>query len=124
MDISATLVAAAILVVRDAPWPADEPRLPKLGCCQNFGNLRGIDRGRHAAARDLQLAASELVRDRRYLGLNFLAAVKAYPDAGADAVIHASKYTRSRFFVRQGGSALGGRSSPRLALAMLGAVNF
>jgi hypothetical protein len=71
-----------------APQPADEPRLPKLGCRQDFGNLRWIDRCGYIAVDDLQFSASGLVRDRRYLSLDNFAAVEAHPDAGAYAVIH------------------------------------
>jgi len=55
---------------------------------QNFGNLRGINRRLHAAIDDLQLAASRLICDRRYLSLYNFAAVEADPDAGAYDVVH------------------------------------
>jgi hypothetical protein len=53
-----------------------------------WANLLRVDRRRDAPIDDLHLAASGLICDRRYLGFDFLAAVKTDSDAGAYAVIH------------------------------------
>jgi len=53
---------------------------------KNLDNLRWIDRRGRSAINDLQLPASRLVRDLRYLGLDNLSVVQADPDAGAYAV--------------------------------------
>jgi hypothetical protein len=59
-----------------------------LRCQDDSGDLRWINRRRHVAVDDLQFSASGLVRDRGYFSLDNVSAVKAYPDAGAYAVIH------------------------------------
>jgi hypothetical protein len=63
-------------------------RLRNRRLIQNLDNLFGINYNTRVSEENPNLAASRLVRDCRYLGLNFLAAVKADLDAGAYAVVH------------------------------------